>query len=202
MPDPSLSDAVEEAYASAPVGVITLDTMELWHPTFAEPIRVVRGYPDTASWVALGGASVQAVLDGMDDDARALVGLVAKPEAGAARNAGEYVPWIALAFDFDLPAVEPVAVPEIVVTMDNVGRELSDHLNAASESGQSLTVIYRPYLSIDIEGPQQDPPLELTLTEVRATPLRATGRARMLDIGNRTFPGRLYTPRRFPNLAR
>ena len=31
---------------------------------------------------------------------------------------------------------------------------------------------------------------------------RATGRARMLDIGNKAFPAETYTAKRFPGLTR
>jgi hypothetical protein len=45
MPDPALSQALKEAFASAPAGTVILDTLEIWHPTFNEPIRVVRDTP-------------------------------------------------------------------------------------------------------------------------------------------------------------
>ena len=45
MPDPLLSAAIREAYASAGPGVI-LDTLELSHPDFTEPVRVVLAYDD------------------------------------------------------------------------------------------------------------------------------------------------------------
>ncbi len=47
-----------------------------------------------------------------------------------------------------------------------------------------------------------DPPITLTLAEVEADTLRVTGRARMLDAGNKSFPSITYTARRFPGLAR
>ena len=42
MPDPSLSDAIIEAYATAPTDQVIYHTLELWHPIFTAPIRVVR----------------------------------------------------------------------------------------------------------------------------------------------------------------
>ena len=47
-----------------------------------------------------------------------------------------------------------------------------------------------------------DPPITLVLTEVEANALQVTGRARMLDIGNKAFPSETYTTKRFPGLAR
>lgn len=202
MPDPLLSQAIQEAYAAAPADVVILDTLELRHPTFTDPIRVVRNFADTDTWLQLGGSEVQAVLDAMDAEDREMVGLVARLEAGAPLNAGQMVAFVALAFDLQRPNVDTGPVPEITVVMDNVGREITDALDAAAISQDKIEVTYRPYLSTDIDGPQMDPPITLVLTEVEADPLRVTGRARMLDIGNKAFPGLTYTAKKFPGLAR
>ncbi len=47
-----------------------------------------------------------------------------------------------------------------------------------------------------------DPPIHLVLTEVEADIFRVTGRARMLDVGNKAFPGTSYTAKTFPGLTR
>jgi len=202
MPDPSLSAALQEAYAVAPADVVVLHTMEIRHPTFTQPIRVVRNFADEATWTALGGAEAQAVLDVMSAEDRAMVGLVARLEAGAPEDAGQMVAFVALAFDLDLPPVDTIPVPEITVTMDNVGREITDALDAAAVSQDKIEVTYRPYLSTDIEGPQMDPPITMMLSEVEANPLQVTGRARMLDVGTKAFPAKYYTAKDFPGLAR
>ncbi len=88
------------------------------------------------------------------------------------------------------------------MTLDNVSREIVRHLDAAAMSREVIEVTYRPYLSTDLEGPQMDPPITLTLTDIEVDVFRATGRARMLDIGNKAFPADLYTARRFPGLTR
>jgi Domain of unknown function (DUF1833) len=174
MPDPALSQALREAYAAAPADTVILHTLEIWHPTFTEPIRVVRDHAD----------------------------LTARLEAGAPRDAGRMVNFVALAFDLDLPPVDTAPVPEIAVTLDNVGQEIVDALEAAAISQDKIDLIYRPYLSTDLEGPHMDPPITLTLAEVEADTLRVTGRARMLDAGNKSFPSITYTAKRFPGLAR
>jgi hypothetical protein len=207
MPDPALSEAIREAYASAPADVVVLHTLEIWHPSFiedgvAKPIRVVRNYEDTATWLGLGGTEVQTVLDGMSDEARRKVGLVARIEAGATRDAGLLVPFVALGFEMELPPVDTIPVPEIVVTLDNVGREITRHLDAAAISQDAIEVTYRPYLSTDINGPQMDPPLTMTLSEVEVDVFRITGRARVLDIGNKSFPSAIYTIKKYPGLRR
>ena len=180
MPDPTLSQAIREAYAAAPSDVVILHTLELRHPAFVDDdgsptaIRVVRDHRD----------------------------LEARLEASAPVNGGEVVSFIALAFDLSLPPIDTAPVPEITVTLDNVSREIVRHLDAAAVSQDKIEITYRPYLSTDLEGPQMDPPITLVLTEVEANALQVTGRARMLDIGNKAFPSETYTAKRFPGLTR
>ncbi len=180
MPDPALEQAIREAYASAPSDVVILHTLELRHPAFVdddgEPtaIRVVRDHVD----------------------------LNARLETDAPLDAGKKVRFVALGFELELPPVDTAPVPEIAVTLDNVSREIVRHLDDAATSLQKIEVTYRPYLSTDLEGPQMDPPITLVLTEVEADVFRVTGRARMLDIGNKSFPAETYTAKRFPGLTR
>ncbi len=205
MPDPSLSAAIAEAYASCPSNVVELHTMELRHPAFVDEqgnptaVRVVRNYADEVTW--RDNPAAAAVLDGLAPKVRERVGLVARLEADAPLDAGQMVPWIALAFDFGLPEVSPAPVPELVVTMDNVGRELMEPIEAAAESRIKVEVTYRPYLSIDLEGPQMDPPLTLVLTSIQTTPTRVVARARVPDLANRAFPRRVYRAKDFPGLG-
>ena len=180
MPDPALSQAIKEAYAAAPSDVVILHTLELRHPAFIDDdgnvtaIRVVRDHAD----------------------------LTARLELGAPLDGGVMVPFVALAFDLSLPTIDTAPVPEITVTLDNVSREIVWHLDAAVATQDKIEITYRPYLSTDLEGPQMDPPITLVLTEVEANALQITGRARMLDIGNKAFPAEIYTAKRFPGLAR
>jgi len=199
MPDSALSEAIKEAYASAPASVVTLHTLELRHPDFTTPIRVVLNHPDTATWLALGGAEVQAAIDAMeDDDERTAIGLVARLEDDAPANPGEMVAFIGMAFSLDLPPVENVSVPEITMTIDNVSRKITDALEEASTSQQKIEVTYRPFLSTHIDAPDMVPPLTMTLANAKADPYQVTGSARMLDIGNKKFPLEVYTRKRFP----
>ena len=180
MPDPTLSEAIQEAYAHAPSDAIILHTLELRHPDF----RDEAGTP----------VAIRVVRDQVD--------LTARLEADAPLNAGQLVTFIAMGFELDLPPVDTMPVPEITVTLDNVSREIVRHLDAAAESQSVIEVTYRPYLSTDLEGPQMDPPIHLVLTEVEADIFRVTGRARMLDVGNKAFPGISYTAKTFPGLTR
>lgn len=83
MPDSTLSEALKEAYASAPSDVILLHTLELRHPTFVDDhgnstaIRVVRDHINHTCTL----------------------------ENSAPLNHGEAVEFIAMAFDLELPPV-------------------------------------------------------------------------------------------------
>ena len=110
MPDPTLDDAIREAYASAPADEVILDTLELRHPTFFDEegqptaIRVVRDHKD----------------------------LVARLEDDAPMNAGEAVTFRRCAFELRLAPIETVAVPEMELAIDNVSTELMEHLRRRS----------------------------------------------------------------------
>ncbi|GAB4387211.1 DUF1833 family protein [Albidovulum sp.] len=180
MPDPALSAALAEAYAAAPADLVVLHTLELRHPAFVDD----EGLP----------TAIRVVRDHVD--------LWARLEAGAPLDGGALVRFVAMGFELELPPVDTAPVPEITVTLDNVSREIVRHLDAAATSQDKIEVAYRPYLSTDLEGPQMDPPITLVLTEVEADVFRVTGRARMLDIGNKAFPAETYTASRFPGLTR
>ena len=171
MPNETLSQALREAYASAPSESIILHTLELRHPSFID---------DNG-----GLTAVRVARDNQD--------LTARLEPTAPLNPGERVTFIAMGFELELPPINTAPVPEITITLDNVTREIVKHLEAASTSQSKIEITYRPYLSDDLEGPQMDPPFTLVLTEVSATATCVTGRARMLDVGNKAFPAETYS---------
>ncbi len=172
MPDPSLSDAIREAYAFAPAGVIHYDTLEFRHPAFSTPIRVVR-------------------------DNRALT---ARLEADAPQDAGVEVTFVGYAFDFVRPEVGPDGVPQFTIEIDNVSRDIAAHIELALASRQLIEVTYRAYLSTDLDGPSNDPPLTLTLQRITATPFRVSAVASYVNVANKRFPGQDYDAERFPGL--
>ena len=208
MVDQVLSQAMKEVYASSPSDEIALDTLELRHPDFVDDlgaptaIRVVQNFEDEQTWLDLDTPGVSAVLDLMSEDDRKGVGLVAKLEAGAPVDGGQMVAWVAMGFEFTRPPVDTNPAPEIEVTFDNVGQEIIKHLEAAANSQNKIEVTYREYLSTDISGPQNDPPLTMTLRVIDVNVFTIRGRARILDAGVKTFPGEAYTTKRFVSLGR
>lgn len=174
MPDPSLSAAIREAYASAPTGTVIHHTLEFWHPAFTSPIRVVRDFEP----------------------------LDARIEAGAARDAGQIVTFVPYAFDVVPPDQTSAALPQCTIEIDNVSREIVGALGAAVRAGGPIEVIYRPYLSDTAdEGPDTDPPLILTLISVSADAHRIRAVAGFPDLRNRLFPFLDYSLERFPGLV-
>lgn len=173
MPDPALSAAIQEAYASAPVDQVIYHTLELWHPAFSAPIRVVRDF------------------NAID----------ARIEAGAARDAGAVVTFVAFAFDIVPPDQTTSGVPQCVIEIDNVSREILAQIDLAVVSAEQIKAIYRAYLSDALlDGPENDPPMELTLISVSATPFRIRATAGFPDLVNLKFPKLDYELETFPGL--
>jgi hypothetical protein len=175
-----LSLAIREAYASAPSGVVVIHTLEFRHPNFIDQF----GTP----------VAIRAVL-GHDS-------LEAKLEADAPQNAGEYVIFIPMGFELELPNIEHIAVPEIVISIDNVSRELEDNLTLAAASPYPVEVTYRPYLNTDLTEPQMNPPLTMTLISAEADDFRVTARATYGNAANILCPREVYNTARFPGIQR
>lgn len=172
MPDPTLSAAIREAYASAPSDVVILHTLEIRHPSFATPIRVVNDHAD----------------------------LVATLEPDAPLDGGQPVTFVRFAFRFRLPDVMSTGMPEIELEIDNLAPEVIGYMDAAAQSGELIEVTYRAFLNTDTSGPQNVPPLTLVLHDVQADVFAVRGRASFGDFGNRRWPGETYDAERFPGL--
>jgi len=104
-------------------------------------------------------------------------------------------------FQFALPPSNQEGVRSLSISIDNVDRRVSDFIEAAKSSTEPVKVIYRPYLSDDLSGPQMVPPLILFLKDVQITNTQVNGRATFMDIVNKKFPSQLYTRDRFRALG-
>lgn len=173
MPDVTLSEAIREAYATAPAGVVTYHTIEIRHSTLTEPIRLVR---DTAD-------------------------LTAYLEADAPEDPGAEVTFLAYAFDFQKPEVGPNGSPYMPLTIDNVGREITIALENAVASTDVVYITYREYLSTDLTGPQNDPPIHMELKTVNCNVFQVSATAGFPDRATRRFPTIDYTTESHPGLA-
>jgi hypothetical protein len=173
MPDPSLSEALAEAYASAPSDEVIYHTLELRHAAFSTPIRVVRDNAD----------------------------LTARLEATAPEDPGEDVTFVGFAFDLVKPELSATGIPQCTIEIDNVSREILANIELAMTSITPVEVTYREYLGSDLLGPQNDPPMTLQITSITADVFRVKATASFADIGNRRFPREEYTAERFPGLV-
>lgn len=173
MTDTTLSQALKEAYASAPANVVIYHTLELNHPAFTTPIRVVRDF----------------------------VPLTATLESTASANAGEAVTFAAFAFELTKPAVNPNSVPQITIEIDNVDRSIVANIEAALTTTDLVTVTYREFLSTDLSAPQNNPPLTLTVMSVSATVFKITATAGFPTMQNKRFPTTEYDATTYPGLV-
>lgn len=180
MPNEALSQALREAYASAPVDAVIYDTLELRHPSFVDD---------------QGNASAIRVVCGFEN-------LTATLEADAPLDQGEAVTFIACAFDFVLPEIRESQMPELTITIDNVSREIVRNIELAQTVLTPVSCTYRPFLSTDLSSPQMDPPLHMTLRNVTCDVYRVQAKASFFDLLNRSFPNEVYTRARFPGLVR
>jgi len=168
------SDAIKEAYASAPVNVIILATLELRHSSWTTPVRVV--------------------CDKID-----LLGLI---EDGAPADENKTVTFSACAFEALTPESSD-KLPEIQIRIDNVSREISGHVDSAMGQRAPIEITYREYLNTDAETYGPHYVLNgLTLRRVTCTDMSVTGTATFGDYINRAFPRPLFTAQRFPGLVR
>ena len=173
MPDVTLSEAIKEARASAPRGVVEYHTLEIYHPTFTTPIRIVQDRADLTAYL----------------------------EADAPRNGGEEVTFLAYAFDLVPPEVSATGIPTMQITIDNVSRLIAASIENALGSTDLVTVIYRNYLSNDLTGPQNDPPVTLDITAITVDAFRITATCGFPDLMNKRFPTREYSAEDFPGLV-
>ena len=172
MSDTSLSDAIKEAYASAPAGVIIYHTLELRHSAFTTPIRVVRDYSD----------------------------LTATLESSAPADAGTEVTFIAFNFNFTKPEVSATGVPQITIEIDNVDRTIVAAIEAAMSTTEMVKCTYREFISTDLTAPQNDPPLTMTIITITADVFKVKCMAGFPNLMNYRFPRTEYDAATFPGL--
>ena len=176
----TLSEALKEAYASAPTASTILHTLEFRHDSFLDENGDL--------------TAVRLVLDHED--------MTATLEASAPMNAGEAVLFQRAHFDFALPEqADNASLPELMITVDNAARLLMPYLEDAIEAGGPIEVTYRAYLADDLSGPETDPPLTLVLGNVDVNLGTVTGKATFGNFINRKFPGVDYDAETFPGLT-
>jgi hypothetical protein len=118
----------------------------------------------------------------------------------ATLETGATVTFVGYAFDFKKPEVSIGGFPQLVVEIDNVNQAILAAVQAASAATDPVTLTYREYLSTDLAAPANDPPMELTLSNVKANVFRVSATATFGDYVNKRFPTQTYDADRFPGL--
>jgi hypothetical protein len=172
------SDAIAEAYASAPLEDVILSTLELSHPALAEPIRVVADLGEI-----IGEADEQPVFGHM-----------------LTLETGEVAKFIACGFGFALPAQEEGQIPSVQISVDNIAYLITPQLDGLLGSRAKLEVVYREYLASDPSAPQFILP-GLSMANVTSDLNQLTGTATFADLVNRNFPNKVYRPSEYPGLV-
>ena len=180
MENDRLSEALKEAYATAPDNDVLLETLEFSYSydsagvSRSESFRVVRDYKE----------------------------FTGKIEPTAIHDAGQRVIFNACAFDIQLPEVSEGASKELTVTVDNVTQELGKSLDKAVALDSEILIIYRPYLLSNTETPQLNPPYVFVLRKVTINEKSVVATASFsIEFTNRAFPNDYYTLERFPGLG-
>ena len=173
MPDASLSEALKEAMASAPAGQIIYLTLEIRHAGLVEPIRAVCDWDDLEAYL----------------------------EEDAPLNGGEEVFFTRYAFDIQKPEVSPTGVPTATLTIDNVSRDIIAAIELVNNSRTPMQCTFREYLSSDLTGPQNDPPLTMEILDITVDVFRVTATLGMPNYRNKRFPTTAYDADTFPGLV-
>lgn len=189
MPDPTLDEVLQEAYASAAPDKIVIDTISVYY----DGLLNAQAEPDEL--YIFGGENASAV------DEKGVPLLVARIEQDALRHGGELVTFLGIPFSITLPPMNTEAVAAAQITIDSVGREMHDILEAAAKAGKQIEITYRAYVrGNETEGPQSLPPRKFIFTGAVAANASVSGRLAFLAMGNRPYPFDTYTPEVFRTL--
>lgn len=180
------SDALAEAYSSAPVDKLVLHTLEFIHPAIVDE----EGEP----------TAIRVVSDAGIDLGGGLRGYELPLEATAQLNAGEDVIYLATSFDISFPVLDANTTPELTIKVDNAASLLMPHLDAIVGIKADLIVNYRAYFSDSTEPEHIIRGLRCTDTE--ANQLVVQAKASFVDLLNRSFPSKVYSISDFPALLR
>jgi hypothetical protein len=168
-----IGEDLAEYYFSAPAGVASLITIEIRHPAFDQPARLVNDFK-----------ALQATLE---DDAPA--------------DAGQTVIFQSCIFDAIPPDSTDQGLPQAILTVENVTKILMPYIKAAMGIAAPIEFSIREYLPDDLSAPQQVIH-GLTATGITPDIQRTTIKAGFEDVLNRPVPFRLYTSTEYPTLVR
>lgn len=168
--------ALEEAYASAPAGVVIYHTLELWHAEFEDVVRLVANHDDAVS-----------------------SDLMLTLEASAPRNPSTSVAFTPVGFMFTEPGYDDDGPSAAQVKIDNVSGMIASIMKLTRSGNNAVDVIYRTFRSDGTSAPGQVIK-GLRLKKVKITGRSATGEIGFPDVQSQAFPREVYDIDRFPGL--
>lgn len=171
----TLSEALQEAAAVAPITRAMLYAYELWHPTLAEPVRFVN---DKAPLLAT-----------LEDD--------------APRDPSAEVEFMACPLALERPEEsDSVATPTVSLSRPDVAGLLKPLFDAARGSLASWVLIERVYASDNTSRPALLPPMSFELLNVDIAGGEARLSANFDDDGNVAVPRITFRREEYPGLKR
>lgn len=190
MPDPTISEAMQEALANASTDKILIGTISIYF----EGLQDDDGNPDEL--YLFGGENSHAVTD----DGVPL--LYARIEDGAPRNAGQIVEFKGVPFNLTLPPMTGDASAVAQLSVDSVDRKGHALLEAAATGGKRIYVTVRFYISgAEADGPTSLPPRRYIMVGAAGANAAIEAGLTFLALGNKPFPAETYTPEDFRTLA-
>lgn len=185
MSDP-WTEAIEEAYASAPADEFPISTLELIHPQFVDAEDnqdTVRVALDTRAW------------DLTYEDTAPVF-------------AGQTKTFEPLAMRITLPEQGEATLGTLQLAIDNVPRSIWPKLQRAARVRASAIVIFRQWIATrhletgtySVSGPPDMIIDQLTMKIVRANLLELSATAGFADLLNKAFPRRTFDRTHFPGL--
>lgn len=180
------TEALQEAYASAPADEFVIETLELIHAAFVDDDNL----PD----------SIRVCLDNQPH--------MLKLEAGAPLKAGQVVLFEPLSLEVTLPEQREGTLGELKLTFDGVPREYLERLDDAIGIRSSAQLVYREWVAIHdketgeytCDGPPDFVLGDLTVKKIRITQTAVEATATFVDLLNKGFPRRKFTREDFPGL--
>lgn len=176
MPDP-WDEAYERYAAGVEKGYVLLETLEIHHS------QIVDDQGQTAIRVVNDTVEHSLLLEG-----------------SAPRQAGQWVTFYPIPFEWEFPDFEEGRSPEAQVRVDNIRREIAKYLNGAELSNSPMQVIYRVYMSND-KSKVSHGPYSFIIREIAESGDSISGRATFANPQNLKFPRRVYEEDEFPTLT-
>lgn len=118
-------------------------------------------------------------------------------------ESGQLVTFMPMPFQVVLPTLDGQGNQDMALTLANIGRDLVDPIEAAiAKPSEPIRCTYRVYIDQASTGPQNTPPLSLTITGIQISREAVSATATRADVLNRAFPYTYYTYQLFPGLRR